>query len=121
MTYIQSRLAMIQTGEKPDPSGFQDGAGRSRKWTKVRVLPTGRYAPTFYASGPRYAYFLPAVYPPVPIGRYTLTSYWPLRVSQEEMEGTDKSWSIFQPRTWWYGGYVPAGGYAQADVSSSAL
>lgn len=71
--YIQARLAMLAAGERPDPSSYQDGFGKSRQWTK------------------------------------------------EEMEGTDKSWSIFQPRTWWYGGYVPAGGYAQADASSSAI
>ena len=29
--------------------------------------------------------------------------------TQEEMDGTDKSWSLLQPSTWWYGGYVPAG------------
>ena len=39
--------------------------------------------------------------------------------TQEEMDGTDKSWSIFQPRTWWYGGYVPSG-YASADSSAAA-
>jgi hypothetical protein len=53
MEYIQSRLAMVASGERPDPSSFQDGYGKARQWTK------------------------------------------------EEMEGTDKSWSIFQPRTWW--------------------
>ena len=31
------------------------------------------------------------------------------RFTQEEMDGTDKLWSIFHPRTWWYGGYVPPG------------
>ena len=36
---------------------------------------------------------------------YGKTRQW----TQEEMDGTDQSWSIFQPRTWWYGGYVPAG------------
>ena len=59
--YIQARLAQVATGERPDPSLYLDGYGKTRQWT------------------------------------------------QEELDGTDKSWSIFQPRTWWYGGYVPAG------------
>ena len=37
------------------------------------------------------------------------------------MDGTDKSWSIFQPRTWWYGGYVPSGSAPPSrDHSSTA-
>lgn len=61
MEYIHARLDILAKGERPDPSSYQDGAGKTRKWTK------------------------------------------------EEMDGTDRSWSIFQPRTWWYGGYVPPG------------
>jgi len=61
IAYIQARLAMVATGERPDPALYLDGYGKGRRW------------------------------------------------SQEEMEGTDKSWSVFQPRTWWYGGYVPSG------------
>ena len=43
-------------------------------------------------------------------------------VAQEEMDGTDRSWSIFEPRTWWYGGHVPPGQSAreQPGVDSSA-
>ena len=74
MTYIQARLAMLQAGERPDPSSYQDGSGKSRKWTR------------------------------------------------EEMEGTDRSWHIAYPRTWWYGGHVPPGQSAreQPGVDSSA-
>jgi len=73
MLYIQARLSQVATGERPDPSLYQDGYGKTRKWT------------------------------------------------QEEMDGTDKSWSVFQPRTWWYGGYVPAGHTVPSrDVPSAA-
>ena len=53
----RARLEKLSHGEKPDPSTYQDGTGRTRYWTK------------------------------------------------EEMEGTDRSWHIAYPRTWWYGGY----------------
>ena len=59
--YIQARLAQVAAGEKPDPSLYLDGYGKTRQFT------------------------------------------------QEEMDGTDKFWSVFQPRTWWYGGHIPAG------------
>ena len=40
---------------------------------------------------------------------------------QEEMEGTEKMWSIFRPSTWWYGGYVPEGMTLPArDVPNAA-
>ena len=72
--YIQARLAQLAAGERPDPSLYLDGYGKTRQF------------------------------------------------SQEEMDGTDKSWSIFQPRTWWYGGYTPSGSapsYQAASASAS--
>lgn len=76
MTYIQARLAMLQAGERPDPSSYQDGSGKSRKWTR------------------------------------------------EEMEGTDRSWHIAYPRTWWYGGYKSSDytptPNAESDLSAGA-
>lgn len=76
MSYIQARLAMLQTGERPNPAGYQDGAGKSREWTK------------------------------------------------EEMEGTDRNWHLFYPRTWWYGGYKGSNyeptPNAESDLSAGA-
>ena len=73
MTYIQARLAMLQAGERPDPSSYQDGSGKSRKWTR------------------------------------------------EEMEGTDRSWHIAYPRTWWYGGYKSSDYTPTPNGSSTAI
>jgi len=72
MAYIHARLDILQKRERPDPSSYQDGTGKTRKWTK------------------------------------------------EEMEGTDRSWSILQPRTWWYGGYVPPGQQASSNGSDAS-
>ena len=35
--YIQARLSMLSAGERPDPSSYQDGFGKSRKWTKEEM------------------------------------------------------------------------------------
>ena len=35
--YIQARLAMLSAGERPDPSGYQDGYGKARQWTKEEM------------------------------------------------------------------------------------
>ena len=119
--YIQARLAQVAAGERPDPSLYLDGYGKTRQFTQVGkadaicdVWPSGcgaRGPPcTCTRAGRR-------------IRRCTTTHSRLARAhaclayrmracascAQEEMDGTDNSWSIFQPRTWWYGGYKPEG------------
>ena len=35
--YIEKRLASIRAGEAPDGSMYQDGYGKSRKWSKEEM------------------------------------------------------------------------------------
>ena len=35
--YIEKKLASIRAGEPPDGSTYQDGYGKSRKWTKEEM------------------------------------------------------------------------------------
>ena len=37
MDYIRARLENISRGEKPDPSTYQDGSGKTRHWTKEEM------------------------------------------------------------------------------------
>ena len=47
--YIEAKLASIRAGEPPDPSQYQDGYGKMRKWTKEEM--EGR--PGFSIFNPR--------------------------------------------------------------------
>ena len=37
MDYIRARLESINKGERPDPSTYQDGTGRTRHWTQQEM------------------------------------------------------------------------------------
>ena len=37
MDYIRARLEALENGERPDPSTYQDGTGRTRHWTKEEM------------------------------------------------------------------------------------
>ena len=37
VTYVEQKLASIRAGEAPDPSSYQDGYGKTRKWTREEM------------------------------------------------------------------------------------
>ena len=120
--YIQARLAQVAAGERPDPSLYLDGYGKTRQFTQVKLM---RFVMCGRPAVARAAHHAHARHVHVPGGAYggappripgvrALTLASPIAracasCAQEEMDGTDNSWSIFQPRTWWYGGYKPEG------------
>ena len=42
MEYIRSRLDALSRGERPDPSVYQDGTGKTRHWTREEMEGTDR-------------------------------------------------------------------------------
>lgn len=43
-TYIEQKLASIRAGEPPDGSTYQDGYGKTRKWTKEEMEGKGSWS-----------------------------------------------------------------------------
>ena len=42
MEYIRARLENVAKGEKPDPSTYQDGTGKTKHWTKEEMEGTDK-------------------------------------------------------------------------------